>query len=224
MPISQDSPASPDIAPKTQIIDRIEREAGVPDLANILTNRLAPTDLQSLLLEVYGQRAKRREPRALLEDQVSNRFIRPSTTSPARLLDWDRVAFSRLPKVFQPIELSPVCPLGTVSALSPISQDWTVSTIRNTEVVSDSTNVLALEGAISCSGSTGARAVVRRQVVAKFRSAQRTVRRGIDYSRNRRCGCCRQLCSKNAATTCNDREQEPGDGGDVKCALKLFSN
>src|SRR3989475_6381409 len=148
MPISKDSPASPDIAPKTQIIDRIEREAGVPDLANILTNRLAPTDLQSLLLEVYGQRAKRREPRALLEDQVSNRFIRPSTTSPARLLDWDRVAFSRLPKVFQPIELSPVCPLGTVSALSPISQDWTVSTIRNTEVVADSTNVLAIECAV----------------------------------------------------------------------------
>ena len=29
--------------------------------------------------------------------------------------------------------------------LSPISQDWTVSTIRNTEVVADSTNVLALE-------------------------------------------------------------------------------
>src|SRR3989449_9196342 len=148
MPISQDSPASPDIAPKTQIIDRIEREAGVPDLANILTNRLAPTDLQSLLLEVYGQRAKRREPRALLEDQVSNRFIRPSTTSPARLLDWDRVAFSRLPKVFQPIELSPVCPLGTVAALPPISQDWTVSTIRNTEVVADSTNVLAVECAV----------------------------------------------------------------------------
>src|SRR2546427_6417938 len=147
MPISKDSPASPDIAPKTQIIDRIEREAGVPDLANILTNRLAPTDLQSLLLEVYGQRAKRREPRALLEDQVLNRFIRPSTTSPARLLDWGRVAFSRLPKVFQPVELSPVCPLGTVSALSPISQDWIVSTIRNTEVV-DSTNVLAIECAV----------------------------------------------------------------------------
>jgi hypothetical protein len=53
-----------------------------------------------------------------------------------------------LPKVFQAIELSPVCPLGTVSVLSPISQDWTVSTIRNTEVVADSTNVLALECAV----------------------------------------------------------------------------
>jgi len=50
--------------------------------------------------------------------------------------------------VFQPVELSPVCPLGTVSVLSSISQDWTVSTIRNTEVVADSTNVLAIECAV----------------------------------------------------------------------------
>jgi hypothetical protein len=145
---SPTSSSSPDLARRSPIIERIEREAGVPDLGNILTNRLAPTDLQSLLLEVYGRRAKKREPKALLEDHVSNRFTLPSATSPSRLLEWDRIAFSRLPRVFQPIELSPVCPLGTVSALSPISQDWTVSTIRNTEVVADSTNVLALECAV----------------------------------------------------------------------------
>src|SRR5713226_9516250 len=148
MPISPIGPSSSALVRKSPIIERIEREAGVPDLANILTNRLAPTDLQSLLLEVYSGRATRREPKALLEDHVSNRFTRPSTTSPSRLLGWDRIAFSRLPKVFQPIELSPVCPLGTVSVLSPISQDWTVSTIRNTEVVADSTNVLAIECAV----------------------------------------------------------------------------
>jgi hypothetical protein len=148
MPILSDGLSSPELARRTSIIERIEREAGVPDLANILTNRLAPTDLQSLLLEVYGRRAKKREPKALLEDHVSNRFTRPSATSPSRLLEWDRIAFSRLPKVFQAIELSPVCPLGTVSVLSPISPDWTVSTIRNTEVVADSTNVLALECAV----------------------------------------------------------------------------
>jgi hypothetical protein len=145
MPISPAGPSSPNLDWRDPIIERIEREAGVPDLANILTNRLAPTDLQSLLLEVYRRRAKRREPKALLEDHVSNQFTRSSSTSPPRLLGWDRIAFSRLPKVFQPIELSPVCPLGTVSVVSPISQDWTVSTIRNTEVVADSTNVLALE-------------------------------------------------------------------------------
>src|SRR5712664_1738081 len=148
MPALSDGPSSSDLARRSPIVERIEREAGVPDLANTLTNRLPPTDLQSLLLEVYGRRAKKREPKVLLEDYVSNRFTRPSASSPRRLLEWDRIAFSRLPKVFQPVELSPVCPLGTVSMLSPISQDWTVSTIRNTEVVADSTNVLALECAV----------------------------------------------------------------------------
>jgi hypothetical protein len=148
MPILLDGSSSHDLALRSQIIARIERDAGVPDLANILTNRVAPTDLQSLLLEIYGRRAKQREPKALLDGHVSNRFTRPSASNPRRLLEWDRIAFSRLPKVFQPIELSPVCSLGTVSVLSPISQDWTVSTIRNTEVVSDSTNVLAIECAI----------------------------------------------------------------------------
>jgi len=99
-------------------------------------------------LEVHGRRAKKRDPKELIKAHISNRFTRPSTASPTRLLEWDRIAFSRLPKVFQPIELSPVCPLGTVSVLSPISQDWTVSTIRNTEVVADSTNVIAIECAV----------------------------------------------------------------------------
>ena len=131
-----DSPAdssSPDIAGRSRIIERIERDAGVPNLTDVLVDRLAPTDLQSLLLEVYGRRAKKRDPKELIKDHISNRFARPSTASPTRLLEWDHTAFSGLPKVFQSVELSPVCPLGTGSVLSPISQDWTVSTIRNTE-------------------------------------------------------------------------------------------
>ena len=37
----------------SKIVERIEREAGVPGLASILAERLEPTDRQSLLLEVY---------------------------------------------------------------------------------------------------------------------------------------------------------------------------
>jgi hypothetical protein len=136
-----------DISNRTKILKRIEKDIGV-QLADILSDRLAPADLQSLLLEVYARRARKRGPKVLLEDHLSNRFIRPSTSDPTRLLDWDRIAFSKLPKVFLPIELSPVCALGTGSVLSPISQDWTVSTARGTEVVADSTNVLALECAV----------------------------------------------------------------------------
>jgi len=147
----ESSPAGPstsNLTSRSRIINRIERDAGVPHLADILSARLAPTDLQSLLLEVYARRVKKRDPKALLDDHVSNKFTRPSASDPARLVEWDRVAFLTLPKVFQAVELSPVCPLGTGSVLSPISQDWTVSTIRNTEIVADSTNVLAIECAV----------------------------------------------------------------------------
>jgi len=139
---------TPEISTRGGIIARIERDSGVPHLADILSDRIAPTDLQSLLLEVYARRAKKRNPRVLLDDHVSNRFTRPSASNPTRSLEWDQIAFSKLPKLFRHFELSPVCPLGTASVLSPISQDWIVSTSRNSEVVSDSTNVLALECAV----------------------------------------------------------------------------
>src|SRR3989442_8252048 len=140
--------SSSDLSNRSRIINRIERDTGVPHLADILSDRIAQTDLQSLLLEVYARRAKRRDPKALLEADVSNRFAQASASNPGHLLEWDKVAFSKLPKVFRPVELSPVCPLGAASVLSPVSQDWIVSTIRNTEVVADSTNVLALECAV----------------------------------------------------------------------------
>ncbi len=132
----------------TRILDRIEHELGMPGLASALAERLEPSDLQSLLLEVYSLRAQRRAPSEVLADYEANRFVRPSFVSPARLLEWDRVAFSQLPAKCESIELSPVCPLGTCSAIAGVSQNWAISTARNTEVVSDSTNVLALEAAL----------------------------------------------------------------------------
>jgi len=131
-----------------KIAERIEHEAGVPGLASILAEHLSPTDLQSILLEVYRIRTSRIQPSAVLLAFESNRFVRPSTVSPTSLLRWEQIAFAHLPQEFQPIALSPVCPLGTNSVLALVDQDWAVATARNTEVVSDSTNVLALECSI----------------------------------------------------------------------------
>jgi hypothetical protein len=130
------------------IMGRIEREAGVPNLSEILAQRIKPTDLQSLLLEVYRERVKRRNVSAMFSDYASNSFIRPSRCDPLRLLEWDRIAFSHLPNGFHAIELSPVSPLGSVTRLASISQDWILTTIRNIEVVADPTNALALECAL----------------------------------------------------------------------------
>lgn len=128
-----------------KLIHRIEREAGVPNLTEILATRVTPTDLQSILLEVLRRRAAGVTPSAVLSNYEANRFVRPSPISPTRFLEWEQIAFSCLPPEFQPLALAPVTPLGTVSALAGVDQNWAVSTVRNTEVVSDSTNVLALE-------------------------------------------------------------------------------
>ncbi|MBI2921004.1 MAG: hypothetical protein HYY18_07965 [Planctomycetes bacterium] len=130
------------------LLARIEREAGVPGLAAILAERLAPTDLQSLLLEVYRRRARATAPAELLARYAQNRFVRPAKSDPRETARFDLKAFAQLPPGYEAIELSPVAPLGTHSVVATVDQNKVVATSRNTEVVADSTNVQALESAL----------------------------------------------------------------------------
>ena len=132
----------------SKIIERIERKAGIPGLATVLAEQVSPTDLQSLLLEVYRQQAGHRTPAQVLADHENNRFTRPSQVTSQDLLDWEQTAFAALTPEFEALALAPACPLGTVSAVALSDQYRVMSTIYNTEVVSDSTNVLALECAL----------------------------------------------------------------------------
>jgi hypothetical protein len=127
------------------IIERIKRESGVPELFDVLAERLGPTDLQSLLLEVYRRRALAVKPGQLLERYERDRFVRPSDLAPGVLTEFDRLVWSLLPEHYSAIELSPVCPLGTNAAIATVDQNNAVTTIRNTEVVADATSVLTLE-------------------------------------------------------------------------------
>jgi hypothetical protein len=61
------------------------------------------------------------------------------------LVDFERLVWSLLPDHYTAVELSPVCPLGTNAAVATVDQNKVVTAIRNTEVVADATNVLALE-------------------------------------------------------------------------------
>jgi len=128
-----------------KIVERILKEADNPDLLETLTQRLSLSDLQSLLLEVYRQRTRKLTVTRLLRQYAQNRFVQPAQASPLRQLELDRLAYSLLPAGFEAIELSPVAPLGTNSIVTTVDQNTTVTTIRNTEVCSDSTNVMALE-------------------------------------------------------------------------------
>jgi hypothetical protein len=129
---------------------RVLREAGVPGLLELLAEGLPPTDLQSLLLEVYRRRAAGVTPGRLLESYARNRFTAPSAmAAPGELARLEVLIHERLAAHgVTALALSPLCPLGTNAAVATVDQNKVVTTVRNTEAVADATNVLALECAL----------------------------------------------------------------------------
>ena len=128
---------------------RVLREAGAPGVLDALAGRLSPTDLQTLLLEVARRRAARVTPSRLLAQYETNRFTAPSRLDPLLLARLDVLILERIEEHgFEGVELSPVCPLGTNSAVATVDQNKVLTTVRTTEVVADATNVLALECAV----------------------------------------------------------------------------
>jgi hypothetical protein len=113
-----------------------------------LIDQLSPSDLQSVLLDVSRERAAKVTPARLLQRWQQDRFVQPTTSDPRRLVKTQQRLWELLPAQFAGVELSPVTPLGTCSAVATINQHQVLSTIRNTEVASDPTNVLALEAAV----------------------------------------------------------------------------
>jgi len=113
-----------------------------------LESGLAPTDLQTLLLAVARARAQVVTPARILERWRDDRFVRPSAGDPRLLAQLEAKLWQLLPERFAGVELSPVTPLGTCSAMAPVDQHRVVSTVRGTEVISDPTNALAVEQAV----------------------------------------------------------------------------
>jgi hypothetical protein len=116
-----------------------------PTARSVLEEGLSPTDLQTLLLDLVRTRSARIDPPRLRQRWAEDQFVRPADVDPRRLADLLARVWSLLPAEFAGIELSPVTPLGSCSAVAPVDQNWIVSTIRGSEVISDPTNVLVLE-------------------------------------------------------------------------------
>ncbi len=121
----------------SKITDRVAAQVGVPDLVRILSE-LPPTDLQSLLIEVYQARARRAKLPAPAP------LTQPSSVDARKLAEFDRAAFAAAAS-FEAIDLSPVAPFGLSHILGGIDQNNVLTTIRNAEVLGDSTEPLALE-------------------------------------------------------------------------------
>jgi hypothetical protein len=124
---------------------RIARTVGADGELFARLAALQAADLRAALLDVAGRRAARLRPADVLERYETVRTVQPSPVDPAARRRFECFAMDRLPDGFVELGLAPHAPLGTSSVLGGFSQDRILTTIADTEVVSDSTNVLALE-------------------------------------------------------------------------------
>jgi hypothetical protein len=136
-------------------------------LSDALSQGMAATELWSLLLSVLERRAAQRTPALVRQQWESDRFVQPSAIDQRTLNALDAHLLAAAAE-FEALELSPLAPLATCSAVALTSQNRVVSTARGTEVVSDPTNVLALECAKRLRAAPGA--------VVKLTTSHRCVR------------------------------------------------
>jgi hypothetical protein len=109
----------------------------------------------------------------VVEQYRSDGFCAPSIVD-LRTANAIDDAFLAAAAGFEALDLSPVAPLGTCSTVAPTDQNRVISALRATEVVSDPTNVLALEcaarmrpGASSAIHLATSQRVVRAQPIPK---------------------------------------------------------
>jgi hypothetical protein len=128
-------------------MERNWTHAGIEAAAyTALAQGLAASELWSLLLGVAEQRAAQRSPAQVQQQWDRDRFVCPAYIDQRTLNQLDSHLLAAA-AAFEALELSPLAPLGSCSAVALASQNKIVSTVRGTEVVSDPTNLLALESA-----------------------------------------------------------------------------
>jgi hypothetical protein len=118
---------------------------GLPaEAREALASGMPASKLWSVLLGVLEARATGRTVTSLGEQWRTDRFVQPCYVDQRSLHEVEGHLLATA-TAFEAIELSPLAPLGVCSAVALASQNKIVSTARGTEVVSDPTNVLALE-------------------------------------------------------------------------------
>ncbi|GAA3600656.1 hypothetical protein GCM10022419_101020 [Nonomuraea rosea] len=160
------------MADGTSALDRVLRQAGGPEILDVLAERLPGADLTTLLLEVMRRRAQALSPADVLRRYGHDRFVAPAQVPFKRLRRAEDAVLSAVPADVELITLAPVAPLGAHTALGPVDQNKVVSTIRNSEVAADPTNGLALEAALRRRAAPGP-APVRLATLQRVVRAQR---------------------------------------------------
>jgi hypothetical protein len=160
---------STDVDPgaRTGPLGRVHRAIGGAEIAERLVT-LSGGDFTTLMLDVARRRAEAQTPATVLRRYRSDRFVQPGSVPWHLLRRAEDLLAAGLPAEFEVLTLAPLAPLGTHSALGPVSQDKIVTAMRACETAADPTNALALEAA--------QRRIARRDEPVRLAAFQRVVR------------------------------------------------
>ena len=130
------------------IVHRIEQELNVPSITEKLSDGLSASDFNSLLTQVFSLRADAMGSGDLLKQYAGNKYAKPAACNAAayRRLEADMLCAAEAAGA-QSVILSPAALFGCCSAFGTVSQNKIISAIRNLEILSDSSNMLALYAA-----------------------------------------------------------------------------
>lgn len=128
------------------MLSKILTKKGEENVLQFLSQSLTNSELNTLLLEVFNERVQQFQARDVLHNYTHNRFTQPVQGDILQLAGLELRLLQYIEnKGFEIFEAGPLAPFGSCSVLASVNQKKVVSAVRNTEVLADITNVLALE-------------------------------------------------------------------------------
>ncbi len=105
-----------------EISAHICEKLGIPDLVEVLAERLTGSELTSLLLAVYEKKVEGVRPTALLQQYRMNRFVQPADLGMIELMEQGLLTLRHWQGCgFLPVELSPAAQWGSCSVVGTTS-------------------------------------------------------------------------------------------------------
>lgn len=127
------------------IRQKLEEKINSPGIIKRIVGNLSNSEMNSFYLELFNEQSGKIKPSDLLRQFSQNRFTVPAPVDiisyKLREIEWLKSAEEN---EFKTILLSPLTPFGSSSAVGFVNQNNVVSAARNTEVISDATNTMAL--------------------------------------------------------------------------------
>lgn len=127
-------------------VNRVLAAIGIENIVEKLSSKgLNWANFHTLLLQIFEKRIKDIGPADVMQNYKENRFSAIANSDQRKMIEIDQLLYGVIPDYFSAVELSPVGPVGANAALTALNPKVILPTIRNVEVVGDSSMALAVE-------------------------------------------------------------------------------